>query len=109
MKHIQVVDAALNCVYDIFAASPEDVALLFPNGTDIAFAEDFEGCSDEVEAAFSRIWESRVPKTEAQGIHGTIFYGLEHKRQYYPTLEDEEAINPDGSRLRAGGRWKPSS
>jgi hypothetical protein len=34
------------------------------------------------------------------GIHGVLFYELLKKRQYYPTLRDEEAINPDGSRLR---------
>jgi hypothetical protein len=30
-KHIQVIDPALNCTYDIFAASEEDFALLFPD------------------------------------------------------------------------------
>ena len=30
---------------------------------------------------------------------------MPHKRQYYPTLRDEEAINPDGSLLRAA--WPP--
>ena len=63
----------------------------------------------------ARLYAARDPGRTArsrctrQGIHGTIFYGLEHKRQYYPTLKDEEAINTDGSRLRAGGRWKPPS
>lgn len=43
-----------------------------------------------------------MPKTRVQGIHGTLFYELPGKRKYYPTLRDEEAMNPDGSRLRAG-------
>jgi hypothetical protein len=107
LKNIQVIDGALNCVYDIFASSEEDFELIFSDGIDIAFAEDFDGCSEEVEAAFSRIWEARVPKSEVRGIHGITFYGFEHKRQYYPSLRDEEAMNPDGSRLRAGGRWEP--
>jgi len=34
------------------------------------------------------------------GIHGIVFYGLYVKRKYYRTLRDEEAVNPDGSRLR---------
>jgi hypothetical protein len=31
------------------------------------------------------------------GIHGIVFYQLYAKRKYYPTLKDEEAVNPDGS------------
>ena len=105
MKYIQVIDSAENCVYDVFATSDEDHAVLFPAGTDIAFAEDLEGRSDgpDVAAALERLWLHRVPKVQAQGIHGLLFFGLSHKRQYYPTLRDEEAMNPNGSRLRAGG------
>ena len=51
-------------------------------------------------AAFAAIWTRRVPKRQAMGIHGILFYGCEHKKVYYPTRRDEEAVNPDGSRLR---------
>jgi hypothetical protein len=34
MKNIQVVDGAVNCVYDIFQASDEDVAQIFGNKSD---------------------------------------------------------------------------
>ena len=40
------------------------------------------------------------PKSQAMGIHGILFYQLYGKRKYYPTLRDEEAVNPDGSALR---------
>lgn len=102
MKNIQVIDGALNCVYDVFATSNEDHALLFPNGTDIAFAEDFASRPDieQIQAALARLWDKRIPKAQAMGIHGTLFYQLQKKRAYYPTLKDEEAVNPDGSRLR---------
>jgi hypothetical protein len=100
MKNIQVIDGALNAVYDVFAASDEDFALIFPDNTDIAFAEDFEDSSAAIEAAFARLWANRVPKAQVQGIHGTLFYGLEHKRRYYPTRRDAEAVNPDGTKLR---------
>jgi hypothetical protein len=104
VKYIQVIDGADNCVYDIFAASEEDFALLFPRGTDVAFAEDFESPNPQVTAVFERLWPRRVPKAEVNGIHGTIFYELAHKRQYYPTLRDEEAVNPDGTPLRAAAK-----
>lgn len=102
MKNIQVIDGADNCVYDVFAASDDDHSLLFPGGTDVAFAEDFEGRADieQVEGALARLWLNRVPKALAMGIHGTLFYELPEKRGYYPSRKDEEAVNPDGTRLR---------
>jgi hypothetical protein len=40
MKNIQVIDSALNCVYDIFAATDEEFALIFPPGEDVAFIDE---------------------------------------------------------------------
>jgi hypothetical protein len=102
MKNIQVIDGAQNAVYDIFAATDDVFALVFPSGTDVAFIEDIRQRPDaeEVLKALETIWANRLPKTQVQGIHGILFYGLLTKRHYYPTLRDEEAANPDGSRLR---------
>jgi hypothetical protein len=107
MKNIQIIDGADNCVYDIFAASDEEFALLFPNQTDIAFAEAIFAAHNQttldretIHAAFNNIWRRRVKKADVQGVHGTLFYELNHKAIYYPTLKDEDAINPDGTRLR---------
>jgi hypothetical protein len=99
MKNIQVVDGALNCVYDIFQASDDDFAQISGNESDIAFGEDFQG-RDDLLPVFERVWRGRVPKVQAQGIHGMYFVGLELKKAYYPTRRDEEAVNPDGTRLR---------
>ena len=102
MKNIQVIDGAKNSVYDIFAATDEEFALVFPEGTDIAFIDEViaNGGGEQLDAAFNNIWQRRVIKSEALGIHGIIFYELEEKKVYYPTRRDEEAVNPDGSRLR---------
>lgn len=102
MKNIMVVDGAENCVYDLFSVPDDDFALMFPAGTDIAFIEDIERRTDAeaVFAALTRAWPNRIPKREAVGIHGIVFYGLYMKRKYYPTLRDEEAVNPGGSKLR---------
>ena len=102
MKNIQVIDGADNSVYDIFAATEDEFALIFPEGQDIAFIEEVmaRGPEHTLSEAFTRIWERRVPKCEAMGIHGIVFYELDHKKQYYPTRRDEEAINPKGTRLR---------
>ena len=106
MKNIQIIDGADNCVYDIFAATDEEFELVFPQGTDIAFIDEVtvrhHGTRNEfkIDEAFNGIWSRPVKKCEAMGIHGILFYELEGKKQYYPTRRDEEAINPDGTRLR---------
>lgn len=102
MKNIQIIDGALNCVYDIFSASDDEFLLLFKNGEDVAFIDEIyaNGNHQLLDAAFKNIWQRRVKKSDAQGIHGVIFYQLENKKVYYPTRKDEEAVNPNGSRLR---------
>ena len=40
MKNIQVIDGADNTVYDVFSATDEEFAVIFPSGTDIAFIEE---------------------------------------------------------------------
>ncbi len=40
MKNIQVIDGAVNCVYDIFAATEEEFDLIFPSGQDVAFIDE---------------------------------------------------------------------
>lgn len=103
MKNIQVIDGAVNCVYDIFAATDEEFALIFPDGQDIAFIDEVYGSSGDkagLDRALDALWARRVVKAQAIGIHGQLFYQLEEKKVFYPTRRDEEAENPGGYRLR---------
>ena len=102
MKNIQVIDGADNTVYDVFSATDKEFKLIFPGDTDIAFIDEVIARESEknLDEAFGELWNRRIPKRDAMGIHGILFYQLENKKQYYPTRKDEEAINPDGSRLR---------
>jgi hypothetical protein len=102
MKNIQVIDGADNCVYDIFSATEDEFALIFPLGTDVAFIDEVydRGEPSLLDDAFNRIWTRRQQKSDVKGIHGTLFYELAGKKAYYPTRRDEEAINPDGTSLR---------
>lgn len=102
MKNIQVIDGADNCVYDIFVATDQEFALIFQEGQDIAFIDEVyaRGAQSELDAAFANIWKNRIPKIQANGINGVLFYELPLKKVYYPTRRDEEAINPNGSLLR---------
>jgi hypothetical protein len=40
-KNIQVIDGADNCHYPIYSIEEEYFALIFPNGQDIEFVDDF--------------------------------------------------------------------
>ncbi len=97
MKNIQVIDDADNCVYDVFQVEDADFLKLFGSDTDIAFAEDFE-LRDDLVPVFKRLWINRIPKVDVHGIHGTFFVALAHKKAYYPSRKDEEAMNPERSR-----------
>lgn len=103
MKHVQVIGKADNGVFDIFAVDDKVFDLIFPTGTDIAFAEDLKRHRQvkRIAAGLEEAWKNRIPKRRVRGIHGTLFYDMQHKRQHYPTRRDEEAINEDGSLLRA--------
>lgn len=102
MKNVQVIDGADNAVYDVFEIGDGDFAELFPQGQDVTFIEDLEERIPKarLSAICETMWAHRVRKIDAMGIHGLIFFGLPQKRQYYPTRRDEEAVNPDGTRLR---------
>ena len=99
MKNIQIIDGAMNCTYDIFQATTQEFDSIFLNGTNILFADEIVS-SEETDRIFKNLWNRRIPKTEAMGIHGTIFYELNHKKEYYPDRIDENAINPNGTSLR---------
>lgn len=90
MKHIQVIDDATNCTYSLFALSDEDFAELFPEDTDVAFSDEIYVRLGEprANAILNTTWEHPVDKKTVQGIHGTLFYGLEYKKKLYPTRRE---------------------
>lgn len=91
-KNVQVIDGAMNCAYDVFPASEADFAVLFPNGQDIEFIEDF-GKRVGVKRArdiVRRLYAKRANKKAVHGIHGTLFYQLEFKKQFYPTKREAD-------------------
>lgn len=81
----------------IFAATDEEFSLIFRSDEDIAFIDEVyqRRPAKYLDAVFAEIPKRRIPKANSKGIHGTLYYGLERKKSYYPTRRDEEAVNPD--------------
>jgi hypothetical protein len=78
-------------------------SLIFPDAHDIAFIDEVYGRHADdatLNSALEALWGRRVPKAQAMGIHGLLFYELEEKKPFYPTRRDEDAENPGGYRLR---------
>ena len=89
-------------MYDIFQATDEEFRAIFPEGQDVAFIDEIyaRGDTETLDKTFNGIWKRRIPKIQANGIHGLLFYELKVKKPYYPSRKDEEACNPNGSNLR---------
>jgi hypothetical protein len=102
MKNIQVIDGAENAAYDVFAASDEEFAMIFPTNQNVAFIDEVmaRGSKRTLDKAFTRIWKRRIPKRDIVGIHGLLFYELEHKKKYYPTRRDEDIQRPEIAKLK---------
>jgi hypothetical protein len=94
MKNIQVIDGAMNSEYAIFRISDELFQLIFPQeGQDIEFVEDVirRVGRGKINILSEICPESRIKKTEAQGIHGTLFYELiKQKKRYYPNKKETD-------------------
>ena len=96
MKNIQVIDDALNCLYEIYEATDDDFEMIFPNNQDIEFADDFVERVGEARASevLDRLWSARRAKESINGIHGTLFYGEMNARRriFFPTKKEAEMV-----------------
>jgi len=96
LKNIQIIDGASNCTFSIFEATEQEFARLFPGaGQEIQFSDDLADLSEqaEVSAALKRIWERPIRKRDARGIHGTLFYNLDHYKRLYREKR-EDGVDP---------------
>jgi Fic family protein len=72
---------------------------------DIQYAEDLGDLprQDEIAVALQRIWERPIRKHDIQGIHGTLFYQLQHYKNIYREKREDAvergAINAAQRRL----------
>ena len=59
MKNIQAIDGANNATFSVFQATDEEFALLFPDGSDVAFREDIEARLTELEQRAEAVKQGR--------------------------------------------------
>lgn len=111
MKNIQIIDGAANATFSLFQATDEEFDAIFPNGRDMELAEDLVDRLGEKEAGrvLTPIWDRPVMKCDAMGIHGTLFYDNDDRRDHIPESKrevdwDERGINPAQRELFASRR-----
>lgn len=91
MKNIQIIDDAINCAYDVYSISDEDFNVIFHEpGQNVEFIEDLEARigTENLEELHRRIWQRRIKKESINGIHGTLFYQMDYKKEFYPNKID---------------------
>jgi hypothetical protein len=112
LKNIQIIDGALNATFSVFQATEDEFAAIFPaDGQNMEFIDDFiERVGDERAGQILKpVWDRPILKRDAQGIHGTLYYEYEARRQYLPVTKrevdwDHDAINAAQRHLSASKR-----
>jgi hypothetical protein len=92
MKNIQVIDGAVNATFNIFQATDDEFAAIFPgSGQDIEVVEEYVSRVGEEAAkkTLSGLWERPIYKHDVQGIHGTLYYNHKEKARYLPKSRRE--------------------
>lgn len=91
MKNIQIINGAMNATFSVFQAKEEEFAAIFPDGRDMELVEDLiERLGEEAAGSvLEPLWERPILKRNALGIHGTLFYDNEDRREYIPRSKRE--------------------
>ena len=96
VRNIQVIDGASNTGYWIYQVSERTFRRLFPaEGQDIEFIEDvIARLGDPAVAKMMKpVWKRRIEKSEAIGVHGTLFYELKsQKGRFYPRKQEADLL-----------------
>jgi hypothetical protein len=91
MKNIQIIDGAVNATFSVFQATDEEFAAVFPGGRDVELVEDLiDRLGEEIAGSvLTLIWGRPILKRNALGIHGTLFYDKEDRRDHIPPSKRE--------------------
>jgi len=112
LKNIQIIDGADNATFSMFQATDDEFARIFPTmGQDMEVSEDFVQRVGEADAnlILNAILERPILKRDVNGIHGTLYFNYQSRRQHLPTSRrevdlDDSSINASQRRLFAKHR-----
>ncbi len=71
MKHVEIVDGALNSRFEIYAVSDEDFRRIF-GSNDEAYLEDLDERLQDDVAFWDRFYAEEVDRRAVVGIHGVL-------------------------------------
>jgi hypothetical protein len=97
MKNIQIIDGAINCSFSIYAVPDQVFQQLYPESQqDIEFLEDVIQRLGEQKAGelMKHTWNSRQQKCQINGIHGTLFIGMQSRKVLYPNKKEADLDDP---------------
>ena len=106
MKNVQVIDGASNATFSIFQATDDEFAIIFPDQREMEIADDLIRRIGEEEAnrVLTGLWDRPILKRDANGIHGTLFYDADQRREFLPRSMrgvdwDDRSVNEAQRRL----------
>lgn len=94
MRNIQVIDGADNAMYDIFAATEDKFALIFPAGQDVAFIDEVIARTPvaALDHAFAAIGSAELRRPKQKG--STAFFSTR-------CLKRSSTTRQEGMKLRS--------
>lgn len=92
-RNIQIVDGATNSTFDVFEISVEQYSILFPNGSNVSFLDDFPLLEDDVDF-WSNLYSNKLEKCKINGIHGTLHStGSYVEKKEFPNRKESDVFN----------------
>lgn len=91
MKNVQIIDGAANATFSIFQVTDDEFAAIFTDESEMEIIEDVIARLGEEEAhrTIAPMWDRPILKREVSGVHGTLFYDSEHRREHLPQSRRE--------------------
>ncbi len=71
MKHVEIIDEALNSRFEIYAVSDEDFRRIFGSNDEVYLEDLDESLQDDV-AFWDRFYAEEVDRRTVVGIHGVL-------------------------------------
>ena len=75
VKNVQIIDGAVNSVFEIYEIDDFSFEEIFTNDRDVVFMSDitkYLDCNEESVSFWQKLYSNRKDKKSINGIHGTL-------------------------------------